>query len=242
MGVGGRMDFCSQLVKYGMFISNFIIFVSRLHYWRYVGSIELANCWKLVLTLRTTLYRSAEQLCLCWELSHSSIETSWVNSWARTCSPEPFMCWSLPRPWSAFYPSSDASELFVKSNACCWRWVNQSCAWKSCAARQLLLKFRLCNAETSRRCSFQTPSSANTVLLLFAQFCFLFRSPFSYTIQLTSLLAFCSSVVVLPRPWPWITNTFTLVLFTTSCREPCRFTPIMIRWFHWRWQWPQFGF
>jgi hypothetical protein len=29
MGVGGRQDFCSQLVKYGMFISNLIIFVSR---------------------------------------------------------------------------------------------------------------------------------------------------------------------------------------------------------------------
>ncbi|CRL03801.1 CLUMA_CG016537, isoform A [Clunio marinus] len=26
MGVGGRMDFCSQLVKYGMFVSNVIIF------------------------------------------------------------------------------------------------------------------------------------------------------------------------------------------------------------------------
>lgn len=28
MGIGGRMDCCGQFVKYSMFISNFIIFVS----------------------------------------------------------------------------------------------------------------------------------------------------------------------------------------------------------------------
>lgn len=46
MGVGGRNDFCGQLVKYGMFISNLVIFVSTFP--EFIRFIEPVN--KLVLT------------------------------------------------------------------------------------------------------------------------------------------------------------------------------------------------
>lgn len=116
MGVGGRMDFCSQLVKYGMFFSNLVIFVSTTWLW-----VQVSLNLKLVLTLA---HRSAAQWFSCSASLRSSIATSWVSCSARTCFPVPFTCWSSPRLLSVCSRSSGASVQCAKSSACCWRWVN----------------------------------------------------------------------------------------------------------------------
>lgn len=136
MGFGSKDEWCGTVVKYSMFLSNFIIFVSTVLFFsrckhafeqtaKYIYRyIYLFFPPKMSHDVKRNLYFYRSEASFWWpyRCTRYSTNHSSKSFWVQTCSPEPCTYWSWLEFCCHFCRSWDAQVPSRKSNACYWRY------------------------------------------------------------------------------------------------------------------------